>query len=86
MSIIIREAFDRMDFSLLDNCLLGEVMDIDRLSNVFLVFQAYGLLDRSIKYIGGILALLDFGSTLVANVFLKYQKYIRSRWFARIKE
>ncbi|KAI3780221.1 hypothetical protein L2E82_10192 [Cichorium intybus] len=53
--IVIPEAVNLGGPTWLDNCLIGEVIDIELLSNFFSIFHNSGIAECSIKYAGGLL-------------------------------
>ncbi|KAL4588921.1 hypothetical protein LXL04_001821 [Taraxacum kok-saghyz] len=65
--------------------LIGEMLDLERLSKCLSMVHAYGLGDCDIKYLGGLSVMLIFNSPEVANCFLHNQKINWSIWFAWLK-
>ncbi|KAI3751991.1 hypothetical protein L2E82_23089 [Cichorium intybus] len=68
--IVIPEAVNLGCPVWLDNCLIGEVIDIELLSNFFSIFQNSGIAECSIKYAGGLMVILKFESKVPENVEL----------------
>ncbi|KAI3723143.1 hypothetical protein L2E82_34533 [Cichorium intybus] len=78
--IVIPEAVNLGGPAWLDNCLIGEVIDIELLSNFFSIFHNSGIAECSIKYAGGLLVILKFESKEIASAFLTDQRDTWSRW------
>ncbi|KAI3750934.1 hypothetical protein L2E82_21855 [Cichorium intybus] len=70
----------------LDYCLIGEIKDIELLSNFFSIFHESGIAECSLKYVGGLLVLIKFESKVTAKAFLDDQRDTWSNWFAWLKE
>ncbi|KAI3699500.1 hypothetical protein L2E82_43862 [Cichorium intybus] len=63
----------------LENCLVGEIKEIELLSNFFSVFQSSDIADCSLKYMGGLLVAIVFESKSIAEAFLSLQRDTWSR-------
>lgn len=83
--IKIPEAIIPKSFQKFEGCLLGEAKDIDSLENFFNIFNASGLVDCSLKYLGGLNVLIDFGRKDVAEAFLLDHAEGWRKWFAWLK-
>lgn len=68
--------------SWLDGCLVGEAKDLDMLESFFGIFKSSGLVDCSLKYLGGLNILLEFGRKNVADAFLRDHSEGWKKWFA----
>ncbi|KAL4577011.1 hypothetical protein LXL04_013112 [Taraxacum kok-saghyz] len=73
------------DSEWLKRCLVGEMKDLELLSKCMSAFQAYGLGECDIKYLGGLYVLLVFNSPAVTDCFLRNQKVNWSVWFDWLK-
>ncbi|KAI3515594.1 hypothetical protein L1887_14495 [Cichorium endivia] len=69
----------------LESCLIGEAKDLERLENFFNIFSASDLVDCSIKYLGGLNILLDFGRKSVADAFLNDHAEGWRKWFSWLR-
>ncbi|KAI3751195.1 hypothetical protein L2E82_22242 [Cichorium intybus] len=77
--IVIPEAVNLGGPAWVDNCLIGEVIDIELLSNFFSIFHNSGIAECSIKYAGGLLVILKFESKEISSAFLTDQRDTWSR-------
>ncbi|KAL4585905.1 hypothetical protein LXL04_010532 [Taraxacum kok-saghyz] len=70
----------------LENCLVGELKDLELLTKCMPMIQLYGLGECNVKFIGGLCVLLEFKNKKVAECFLRNQQMNWGVWFAWLKE
>ncbi|KAL4574766.1 hypothetical protein LXL04_021604 [Taraxacum kok-saghyz] len=85
-NIVVKDCVSVRKPNWLDPCLVGEVKNIEMLSKCMSVIHAYGLGECSIRYMGGLVVLLQFNSKAIAECFLNNQKENWSAWFVWLKK
>ncbi|KAL4582469.1 hypothetical protein LXL04_007019 [Taraxacum kok-saghyz] len=85
VSVVIPEEVTVSEKSWLRCSLIGEMIDLERLSKCLSMVHVYGLGDCEIKYLGGLSVMLIFNTPEVADCFLRNQKINWSIWFAWLK-
>ncbi|CAH1453823.1 unnamed protein product [Lactuca virosa] len=70
--------------SWIEGCMIGEAKDLNFLSKFFEIFCSSDLVDCSLKYLGGLNVLLDFGRS-VAGIILKDDVEGWRAWFSWLK-
>ncbi|KAL4581616.1 hypothetical protein LXL04_006139 [Taraxacum kok-saghyz] len=83
-SFLTATQFETLDW--LDSCLVGEVKNIELLSKCMSIIHAYGLGECSIRYIGGLVVMLQFNNKMIADCFLQNQRLNWSAWFVWLKK
>ncbi|KAI3723642.1 hypothetical protein L2E82_35396 [Cichorium intybus] len=81
-SVVIPSVVNISSFDWIENCLIGELKDVDMLSKCFSVFNSTGIGNCWVKYLGGLNVLLRFENSRVADAFLSEHKESWSYWFA----
>ncbi|KAI3765064.1 hypothetical protein L2E82_15088 [Cichorium intybus] len=83
--ITIPDAIIPSSLKKFDGCLVGEARDLDLLEKFFSIFSASGLVDCSLKYLGGLNVLIDFEKKNVAEAFLADHVEGWRKWFAWLR-